>query len=126
MAADDTPQSHKDYAASEEKIFGKNPPRDRAGQPIEKGVGSPYASMHPSQKAHFAAQVVHVAADDVAAATKVLLDKVAALIAASKVAVDFAAKAKDAPSVVVTEPVPEPTPPVVVTPKPQPATTPIV
>lgn len=95
--ADDTTASQKQFADAKKDAYGDKPALDAKGEPLEKGVGSPYARLSLAGKAHLFAAEAYAAADAVVAAAKHLAEAGLKLAEHNKRAVDAAAACKAEP-----------------------------
>lgn len=86
-------ESHDTLAAVMKNIFGDAPVLDPDGEPMEKGIGSPYHAMSPAARAHYHAARAYALTDDLVAQARALLATATKLAAANKAAVDSAAAA---------------------------------
>ena len=104
MPADAQTQARK----NEQDVFGVNPARASDGKPLERGVGSAWNRMRPSERTHYLVVEAQASVDAVIAQAKALADAATKLAESFKPVAVEAAKAKD-------EPIP-PSPPVAETP----------
>lgn len=82
-------------AAAKTDVFGKDPVLGTDGQPLERGVGSPWARADHIKKARFHAAYAWAGTDDLVSSAKALLATAEKIAAASKASIEAAAKADE-------------------------------
>jgi hypothetical protein len=104
------------HQQNKDEVFGKDAPRDATGQPLERGIGSKWAAMHPADKTLFHAAETRDLAETLLAQTKTLHDTATKFLEAHKAMVHAAGdSAKAVPpkpavveEIVVEKPAPKP------------------